>query len=374
MLIDIDNYVNLHARSDKDGIYLVAHNLLSQLLQRAPGDYRFLFLQGWPNALGGHDEGSKLASVSIPGLGYDLWLRTALPIYLATARARPGLLWCPYGTAPSWSPCPVVAILHDLAYLRYPDYFKKRSLRFFARHTANLLAKSARIVVPSEHTKNDVIRHFRVAPEKLRVIHWGVEESFRPKPELEIVERLEKFSLPRPYVLFVGTRQPRKNLSRLVEAFISLKRRSDLAHKLVLVGRWGWLHSSLMELMGERDVQEHVLLLDYVPRTDLPYLYSGADLFILPSLYEGFGLPIIEAMACGTPVAAADNSSLTEIVGDAGLLFDAENVSQIQDTMMRVLDSPALQHDLRKRGLARAEEFSWARSADKLLSIFSEFA
>jgi glycosyltransferase involved in cell wall biosynthesis len=213
-----------------------------------------------------------------------------------------------------------------------------------------------------------------VAPEKLRVIHWGVEESFRPKSELEIVERLAKFSLPRPYVLFVGTRQPRKNLSRLVHAFISLKKRTDLAHKLVLAGRWGWLHSSLMELMGERDVQEHVLLLDYVPRTDLPYLYSGADLFILPSLYEGFGLPIIEAMACGTPVAAADNSSLTEIVGDAGLLFDAENVSQIQDTMMRVLDSPELQHNLRKKGLARAEEFSWERSADKLLSIFSEFA
>jgi len=378
MLIGIDNYVNLHAREDKDGIYWVAYNLLSRVLQRAPSDYRFLFLQGWSNGLGKRndnaDESSRLPSVSIPGFRYDVWLRATLPMYLATTREKPGLLWCPYGAAPAWSPCPVVAILHDVAYLRYPDYFSRRTLRFFERHTANLLTTAARIVVPSEHTKNEIIRNFRVAPDKLRVIHWGVERLFRPQPEREVAECLAKFALTRPYVLFVGTRQPRKNLVRLIEAFVSLKKETDLPHKLVLVGRWGWLNSSLMELMTECAVREHVVLLDYVPRADLPYLYSGADLFVLPSLYEGFGLPLIEAMACGTPVAAADNSSLTEIVGDAGLLFKAEDVAQIQYTIKRIVDSPELQGELRTKGLARAKGFSWEQSCDKLLSIFSEFA
>src|SRR5271165_3702279 len=309
MLIGIDNYVNLNAREDKDGIYWVAHNLLSRILQTAPEDYRFLFLQGWSNAWRKSRTNIKgnprLSSVSIPGFSYGAWLRATLPAFLATARVKPGLLWCPYGTAPSWSPCPVVTILHDLAYLKYPQYFRKRSLQFFERQTATVLAKSARIVVPSEHTREEIMHNFRADPDKLRVIHWGVEALFHPQPEFETDERLAKYSLMRPYVLFVGTRQPRKNLSRLIEAFISLKKQTDLPHKLVLVGRWGWLCDDLIALTNDRNVRDHVQLLDYVPRTDLPYLYSGADLFVLPSLYEGFGLPLIEAMACGTPVAAA---------------------------------------------------------------------
>jgi glycosyltransferase involved in cell wall biosynthesis len=378
MLIGIDNYVNLNARQDKDGIFWVTHNLLSQIIRKAPKNYHLLFLQGWPNTLkknGNHGgEEFEIPSVSIPGLGYDIWLRATLPVYLATARKKSSLLWCPYGTSPSWSPCPVVSILHDLAYLRYPHYFTRRSVRFFERHTASLVANSACIVVPSEHTRNEIVQNFSVDPNKLRVIHWGVEESFYPRPEVEIEACLAKYCLGRPYVLFVGTRQPRKNLARLIEAFISLKKHTQLPHKLVLAGRWGWMNEPLIRLLGERDVQEHVLLLDYVPRADLPYLYSGAELFILPSLHEGFGLPVVEAMACGTPVAAANNSSLTEILGDAGMLFEADDVTQIQCAIQTILDSSAVRSRLRDKGLARAKDFSWNQSGDQLLKVFSEFS
>lgn len=234
------------------------------------------------------------------------------------------------------------------------------------------LPRLDRILTVSRHTKNDLAKQFNVAMEKIVVIHLAASERFRPLNEDEIDLALSHVGLCQPYILYVGSIEPRKNLIRLLEAYAQLRRWST-EWNLVLVGtRNFWKSSPVRKTAEKLNLKPYVHFTGNIPEADLPGIYNGADLFIYPSLYEGFGLPVLEAMACGTPVITSNTSSLPEVAGEAALLVDPYNVEEIAAAMRYVLDDPDLAQELRIRGLERAKEFTWEKTARQTISIYEK--
>jgi glycosyltransferase involved in cell wall biosynthesis len=227
----------------------------------------------------------------------------------------------------------------------------------------------------SEASKHDILRFFDVPPEKITVIYNGIDERFRIEPaEEEVVRVRERYQLQGDFVLYAGNVKPHKNLERLLEAF-NLVRQGGLDHlKLVVIGDEISKYAELRRAVHRHNLHKHIRFLGYMPDETLAILYRLAALFVFPSLYEGFGLPPLEAMASGAPVVTSNVSSLPEVVGDAAILVDPTDARSIADGMRQVLVDPALADSLRARGYARAAEFSWARSVRQIRAIYDEIA
>jgi glycosyltransferase involved in cell wall biosynthesis len=291
----------------------------------------------------------------------------------AELRRRPvDLLHVQY-TAPPLAPCPVVATVHDLSFEHLPATFKRRSrmqLRLTVRRTAR---QAAHVIAPSEHTRRDLVATYGLDPERVSVVPLAAGPHFRPVTDgaqLEAVRR--RYGIAGDYVLAVGSIQPRKNLARLVRAYSDLRRvrgRSNLP-QLVLAGKQAWLYGETLRAIEAEGVADSTVLTGYVRESDLPALYSGALCFVYPSYFEGFGLPPLEAMSCGTPVVAGDRTSLPEVVGDAGLLIDPFDTGALAHAVERLLDDPDLRADLRERGLGRARLFDWRETARLTLQVY----
>src|SRR5262249_42286431 len=231
-------------------------------------------------------------------------------------------------------------------------------------------------IADSDATRRDLLRYYRVAPQKVRAVPLGVEPAFRPV-ELEAARALaaERYGLTSPFLLFVGTLEPRKNLRALLEAYrrlLSSHTGEGDAPTLAVAGARGWWYRDLYRLARELGLDGRVRFLGRVPDADLPPLYSAAAAFVYPSLYEGFGLPPLEALACGTPVVCSDRSSLPEVVGDAGLLVDPTQPAALAGALARILDDPALRQELRGRGLERAARYTWARTAAETVQVYEQ--
>jgi glycosyltransferase involved in cell wall biosynthesis len=286
------------------------------------------------------------------------------------------LFHTPYFVAPVWksplaSSVPVIITVHDLIFDRYPDYMPAHWMRPYYKIMMELSMKRAEVIVTvSHHTANDLINYYNPPKEKITTIPEGVDPAFKIK-KAEIIKTTvrEKYNLQQPFVLSVGARRPHKNLARLVDAYASLADR--IPHNLVLVGipdrRF---EDEALKSVEENDLTNRVKFLDWVPDVDLPSIYQLADLVVIPSIIEGFGLPVLEAMACGTPVAAADNSSLTEVAGEAGLYFDPLNSEQIALSMAEVLFNPDMKLRMAEAGIQRSTDFTWESAASALLSIY----
>jgi glycosyltransferase involved in cell wall biosynthesis len=219
----------------------------------------------------------------------------------------------------------------------------------------------------------DLMRHYRTDARKIRIVPHGVAPYFRPLPERAVEDGLRRLRLERPYFLTVGTLQPRKNLVRLLQAMERLAE-AGLPHRLVMVGRPGWLFEPIRRALENPLLEGRCLWLGYVPEALLPSLYCGADALVIPSLYEGFGMPALEAMACGTPVVAARSGALPEIMGNAGILVDPTSVDSLFSGLVKVIADPELADELRSRGLARAAQFSWPSTAAQTLQVIREAA
>jgi glycosyltransferase involved in cell wall biosynthesis len=210
--------------------------------------------------------------------------------------------------------------------------------------------------------------------EKVTVVHLGVDPSLKPLAYVDVQPVLDKFNLSyKKYILFVGTMQPRKNIVRLVDAYISLRQKHHIEEKLVISGRKGWLWEPIMKKIKEANLADSIKFIDYVESSDLPSLYNGASLLTLPALYEGFGLPPLEAMACGTPVVVSNVSSLPEVVGDAGVLVDPNSVNSIAEGLLKVLMDKNLQEEMSKKGIEQARKFTWEETARKTLHVLENF-
>jgi glycosyltransferase involved in cell wall biosynthesis len=227
--------------------------------------------------------------------------------------------------------------------------------------------RARRLIAVSEHAAGEATHLLGVSREKIDVVYHGVDPVFQPLPANQVAAFRERHGLPRQFVLFVGTLEPRKNLGRLIEAF---SRVYEGETQLVLVGGKGWLYDDLFAKVEDLNLSEAVLFPGYVRSEELPLWYNAATALAYPSLYEGFGMPVTEAQACGTPVLTSRTSSLPEAAGEAGLLVDPRDVEEIAAGLNRILSDKALREDLRARGLAHARRFSWSRTAQRTIKVY----
>lgn len=264
---------------------------------------------------------------------------------------------------------PTVLTVHDLIFLRLPEHHKPLN-RWYLNLALPLYCRRAdHIIAISQATRRDLMAAYDVPPDRVTVVHEAADARFRPQPPEVVAAVCADYDLSERYLLFVGTIEPRKNLCRLLDAFETL-RAEGLTDALVIVGKRGWLYGDFFTHLEESPTQEAVLFPGYVPDDDLPAIYAGAQALAFPSLYEGFGLPALEAMACGTPVACSATSSLPEVAGDAALYFDPRDVAAITEALRRLLSDVDLGADLRKRGLEQAAKFSWQRVAAETEGVY----
>jgi len=263
-----------------------------------------------------------------------------------------------------------VYTLHDLIFLRYPEYHLPYNRWYLTLSMPRYLRAADMIITPSEWTKQDALHYYGLPESKIKVIYVAPAPSFQPVSDpTRLAQIRQKYRLPAQFILHVATIEPRKNLSRLLDAFQPLLADwPDL--KLVLVGKKGWLYESFFQKLQAMGLQECVIFPGYVDEADLPGFYQLAELFVFPSLYEGFGLGPLEAMACGAPVISSNSSSLPEVVGEAGLLLDPADTPAWSQTLRRVLTDSELRQELRQRGLSQAQKFSWQKAAAELTEVY----
>lgn len=263
-----------------------------------------------------------------------------------------------------------IITVHDLAFLRYPQFLTSESRRYYNGQIAEAVRRAHAISADSRATQADLVNLLHAPPEKITVIPLGLDAAFHPRAEAEVAEALARHHLPRGFVLFVGTFEPRKNVPTLLRACAQLHAQWPGAPPLVLVGNTGWLFEDVMELAHELKLAAHLRRLENVTEADLPRLYSGAGVCVLPSHYEGFGFPVLEAMGCGTPIVYANTSSLPEVAGEAGLPFDPDDVDALAEALRRALTDSELRAELVRRGLARAQTFTWEATAHATLALY----
>jgi glycosyltransferase involved in cell wall biosynthesis len=263
-----------------------------------------------------------------------------------------------------------VITVHDLTFLHYPQFLTPASYAYYNRQIVWAVRRADHILADSFATKADLVALLGVAQERVTVAHLATDPSFHPMPAMEAARIAARYNLRPGYLLCVGTLEPRKNLPGLLRAYRLLLDEQVTDAPLVVVGGRGWLYQPIFECIQELGLRGQVHLLHNVPDTDLPALYNAAILLTTPSFYEGFGLPALEAMACGTPVVVSDRSSLPEVVGEAGLLVNPEEIEEIAGALARVITDETLRNRMREQGLAQAARFSWEQTARITLSVY----
>jgi glycosyltransferase involved in cell wall biosynthesis len=316
--------------------------------------------------------GENFRTVAETAGNYSISEQVRIP--LALKRERVTLFHAPHYVLPPLVRCKSVVTIHDCIHLMFPQYLPNRLALAYARTSITTAAKRAtRVLTVSESSKRDILRFVPVPPEKIDVIYNAYDERFGVEPNEEDVVRVrERYQLHDEFVLYAGNVKPHKNLARLIEAF-HLVRNRGLDHlKLILIGDEISRYASLRRAVHQHQLHRYVRFLGYLPEETLAVMYRLAGVFVFPSLYEGFGLPPLEAMASGTPVVTSNVSSLPEVAGDAALLADPHDPSAIADAIYQVLTDPALRSELRRRGLARARQFSWETSARRVHDIYHQ--
>lgn len=264
----------------------------------------------------------------------------------------------------------LVLTIHDLSYERYPEMFP-RNRALFLKLTRWSARRADAVVVVSEHTKKDLVRFYGLPEDKIHVVYNAAHRRFSPCQDKERIGALQRrLGIRQDYILSVGSLQPRKNIARLVKAYLQARAGQALDLQLVIVGKNAWGNPEWETVAQNSPYQPDVLFAGHVPDDDLPALYSGASMFVYPSLYEGFGLPVIEAMACGTPVITSNGSSLPEVGGAAVVYVDPQDVNAISRAMVTLARDPQRRQDLRERGLRQSALFSWERAARQTLSVY----
>jgi glycosyltransferase involved in cell wall biosynthesis len=353
------------------GIGTYVRNLLRHL-SRLDGSTEYVLLCREEDCGVAAELGENFRAVRERAPAYSLREQFMVPV--ALRREGIQLFHAPHYVLPPLTPCKAVVTIHDCIHLRFPQYLPNRLGYAYARSSLWVAAhRSNRVLTVSDASKRDILRYFHVPEGKIDVIYNAIDERFGERPAEDEVNRVrERYQLNDPFILYAGNIKPHKNLERLIEAFHIL-RRHDLEHvKLLIIGDEISKYATLRRAVHRHKLHKHVRFFGFVPDQTLAILYRLADVFVFPSLYEGFGLPPLEAMASGTPVVTSNVSSLPEVVGDAALLIDPYDPEGIAHAMRRVLTEPALRDELTRRGLARASEFSWDRSVRRVREIYDE--
>jgi glycosyltransferase involved in cell wall biosynthesis len=349
----VRNLVRELARQDHDDVFV--------LLCR-PGDVDFV------RALGPCFE----ACVERAG---NYSVREQISVPLALRRSKVDLFHAPHYVVSPLTRVPFVVTIHDCIHLRFPQYLPNRRALLYARTMMQLAARRARrVLTVSQASKLDILHYLHIPADKVEVVPNALDERLATPPtEAEIARVRERFLLTSPFVLYTGNIKPHKNIDRLIEAYALLRRRGGFDHvKLLIIGEEVSKYPNLRRLVHRFQLHPHVRFFGFVPDETLAALYRLASVFVFPSLYEGFGLPPLEAMAAGAPVITSNVSSLPEVVGDAALLIDPTDPQAIADAMARVLGDEGLRRDLVARGHERVKAFSWERSVARIRQIYAD--
>jgi len=294
-----------------------------------------------------------------------------IPLTLAAElRRRPiDILHVQY-TAPPLAPCDMVVMIHDLSFEHIPETFKRRSwmqMRLTVRRTAR---SASHVVTDSEYSRQDILRTYRLPPERVTTTPLAASSRFQPVNDRRV---LEKYGIVGDYILAVGSIQPRKNIARLIRAYtLMVSQHRDSTPKLVIAGKYAWLFEDTIRAASVSSANDKIVFTGYVPESDLPALYTGALCFAYPSYFEGFGIPLLEAMRCGTPTIASDRTCFPEVVGDASLIIDPFDEQSIADGLWRMISDAALREQLRSRGFVQSSLFDWRQTARLTLDVYEQ--
>jgi glycosyltransferase involved in cell wall biosynthesis len=351
------------------GIGTYIRNLLRHLA-RIDRENEYVLLCHEPDMGVADQLGPNFRTVLEPSPNYSLREQVHIPWVLM--REKPAVFHAPHYVLPTAVRCRSVVTIHDCIHLMFPQYLPNRAAYAYARAAMWSAAQSSdRILTVSEASKRDILHFFNVPPEKIAVVYNAIDERFWIEPDADHISRVrERYQLDHGFVLYAGTIKPHKNLVRLIEAFAELRQSPFEELKLLIIGDEISKLPALRRAVHTHKLHKHVRFLGFLPDETLAVLYRLAAVFVFPSLYEGFGLPPLEAMASGTPVVTSNVSSLPEITGDAALLVDPYDVDSIVNGMRRVLADPALAAEMRTKGLVRARDFSWERSVARTHDIY----
>jgi glycosyltransferase involved in cell wall biosynthesis len=265
----------------------------------------------------------------------------------------------------------LILTIYDISFLTFPECHTEANRRHCLKGTLDAIRYADCIIAISNHGKQELVKYFDVDPDKIVVTHLAAKGIFVPCGLEEQNRVLEKYGIPRDFIFTVGSYEPRKNIGTLVRAYVNLPENVKNQHPLVIAGGKGWLNSDIDALI-ESQASSMIRRIGYVDEQDLPALYSAAAAFVYPSLYEGFGIPILEAMSCGTPVITSNTSSMPEISGNAALFFDPTNVKQLITLLLEVIGNEKLREELSQKGIERAKQFSWEKTARATLKIYED--
>lgn len=367
-------------RKQRTGVEYYTLNILKEVVKQMPHDLFYMtyisFITKKPADLGVSGTQVVQRKLNIlPGRIYHLFVRKLIGIpYDFLAMLKPDIFFFPnFIRWPlAWTKKSVI-VVYDLSFLNASQYATKSFRKYMSRIVPKSVKQASHVVAISENTKREIISEYGTDPKKITVIYPAVNHDFFKPAKKEAIETVkQKFRIERPYILSVGTQEPRKNLIGLLKAFAKLDQKILDNYTLVLTGGKGWLDQEINQLYGELSQKHSIIRTGYVGEADMPALFSGASVFAYPAFYEGFGMPPLEAMACGTPVVTANNTSLPEVVGDAGLLVDAHNIDDIAGALTSVLNDPNLAKKMSRAGLERAKKFVWSNEASKLVKIFEQ--
>ncbi len=298
-----------------------------------------------------------------------MWQRAQIPLPVELLVGGTDVFYSPDFVLPPTRARKKILTVHDLSFKRVPETALPNLKWYLEGAVPRAVKRADLILADSDATREDLIQLFGAAPDRVETLYSGYDSMFAPVKDAAEFKRVrDTYSLPKPFILHVGTIEPRKNLSRLIQAFSQLPQRRDL--ELVIAGGRGWMYDEIYAAPEKFGVSASVRFIGFVPDSDLPALYSVAEMVAYPSLYEGFGLPVLEAMACGAAVVTSNNSSIPEVAGDVALMVDARDVEAIAWAMSRFLDDHQWRDAMRQKGLAQAKKFSWDKSAQQLRAAF----
>lgn len=371
--VDISPWVHHHA-----GLGRYAGELVAALTRVAPAA-SLVGLYNSPRPLALEAPLAQLETAHVP-LNAKPWRLSVLLAYLLRVNMD---RWLPSADVfhatdhllPRLGRAATVFTIHDLIFRFFPEYHLPLNRWYLRLMLPRFIRRADALIAVSNHTARDVAQWLDIPREKLTVVYEGVNPRYQPLQDRAELERVRAvYRLPPRFILFLGTIEPRKNLLTLLESYAALLNSHTEVPPLVVAGRKGWLYKPTLARIDELGLTEHIRLTDWIAEADVPALLNLAEVFVYPSLYEGFGLPPLEAMACGTPVVCSNASSLPEVVSDAGILFDPRDSAALTNALGCLLDSPTQRAELRARGIARARRFTWERAARETLAVYQRAA
>lgn len=364
----------LTAKSFYHGMGIYIFNLLKRMIQVAE-DHKFIVYKK-PDVFSDFTiTNDKVQINNIKGSRSlrILWEYTLLPASLKHEKVD--VFWGPSNFLPPAKSCKFIVTIHDLSAFTYAQTYPFIRRRYYQYIISKATQRADFIITDSESSKQDLIKYFSIPDDKVIVIYCGIDEIFQPVESQDVILNVkQKYKLPAEFIFTLGVLEPKKNTERLIKAYARLKDTfKDIPH-LVVGGskKYGWKNEKIFQLVNSLKLNDLVLFTGAIDHKDLPVVYSAAELFVLPSLYEGFGLPVIEAMACGTPVVTSNTSSLPEIAGNAAVLVNPYNVLEIADVISLILYDENKKQEMIKNGFENIKRFNWEKAATELISVFEK--